>query len=977
MLKHTVHALCNFRHHSMNIDLLGDGTTMLTIHGSSSPGISLSADPACYQLALLSDIEFVPSSSGPTKRKSGPTERKLAEENLWYVFGRGRYNPANEFPGGVSVAVIDAALLQMREGERATIELSSPPGTLQFKFSRVETAETSREISKSYREALTLSNADRTVHNPERRLFVMSDVNLARAPTVQCWADRSQYFPLFVHKRYSVFLRCRRFGKSVFIETLAEFFRRPAVYTNPSFLVSQMAFRANQCTSDSPLVWNPSGRAKFGTHYFPPCPVAVFDFLEFKPDGDSESKVNMEFKRFIQETYLDAMKRFSPEVQPKEIDISNNSSCTDCLLEVIMSLSAVSPTGRIVVLVDEYDSLLNRMHGKEQLSFVREKHEDFYECLMLRREAILCCVVTGVMRWSLHNLFSGANEFYDLTLDPFTASLCGLTEEEVGIMVTKRFAEQQDHVLAVLKKNLNRYRFSPCSETRVYSPHYVMLATIKEKVNGWSDSGESECIQDPIMRKDLADRVENSRSHTTMSVSTYFPEITALLQMPITMTVKQLKLAGELSTIGLAAKLFFCGLCTIVNTDLLSMKPLSDNTVIELDFPCDATKDFMESELLAALRVRGISVGENYFSAPAAIIGKSLSCSPPNWLLFFTTLNQLLGAPASTPQSKEDRAEEHCRCIFTALSLFYRNWGPDTEEGCVQGKSDIQEKSDMQGNSDMHIYLDPRSSFRVQRTQKKYPQVVFEFKVKDYGSQKEPINTRLHSAKLAAKDETTLVSIDGDKVAHGAVKQTQLTNYSLTMRSLDRKCLISDVYRIGIVINRATGFIQVVEFEGGMQYHVSVDTLTGDLSFVTLFLGHEFYTNELYRAPGKQPNYNVNAFKKEFESHQFNLMSFMMAEVDDYRLAGVGAPFVVNVMNEVRGTLPPVNSIILCRKLAQHNTMTIVGDFVQDQGHIELLMKWLADKKLPSAASDGNEVPLGLRLAFRTVQFIDNALSGM
>jgi len=92
----------------------------------------------------------------------------------------------------------------------------------------------------------------------------------------------------------------------------------------------------------------------------------------------------------------------------------------------------------VVVLVDEYDKpILDCIADPVVAADVREGLKDFYSVLKDNDAHLKFVFLTGVSKFSKVSLFSGLNNLTDVTLDPRFATICGWTETEL----TACFAE--------------------------------------------------------------------------------------------------------------------------------------------------------------------------------------------------------------------------------------------------------------------------------------------------------------------------------------------------------------------------------------------------------------------------------------------------------------------------------------------------------------------------------------------------------
>lgn len=93
---------------------------------------------------------------------------------------------------------------------------------------------------------------------------------------------------------------------------------------------------------------------------------------------------------------------------------------------------AQSTGQRVVVLVDEYDKpILDRIEDPEIACQLRDELKDLYSVLKDADEHIKFIFLTGVSKFSKVSLFSGLNNLNDITLDKRYSDICGYTDADV------------------------------------------------------------------------------------------------------------------------------------------------------------------------------------------------------------------------------------------------------------------------------------------------------------------------------------------------------------------------------------------------------------------------------------------------------------------------------------------------------------------------------------------------------------------
>jgi hypothetical protein len=87
---------------------------------------------------------------------------------------------------------------------------------------------------------------------------------------------------------------------------------------------------------------------------------------------------------------------------------------------------------RVVILVDEYDKpILDRIEEPDVAREIREGLKDFYAVIKDSDTHIHFAFLSGVSKFSKVSLFSGLNNLQDITLDARYSAICGYTDDDV------------------------------------------------------------------------------------------------------------------------------------------------------------------------------------------------------------------------------------------------------------------------------------------------------------------------------------------------------------------------------------------------------------------------------------------------------------------------------------------------------------------------------------------------------------------
>lgn len=156
--------------------------------------------------------------------------------------------------------------------------------------------------------------------------------------------------------------------------------------------------------------------------------------------------------------------------------------------------AAYKKHGDVVILVDEYDKpILDHITDTETARAMRDRLKNIYSVIKDGDAFIKFVFITGVSKFSKVNLFSGLNNLEDITLDHRYATICGYTQND--LLTT--FKDHLKHAdMAKVKDWYNGYNYLG---DKVYNPFDILLFISKgvDTFNGywWSTGNPSFLIE--------------------------------------------------------------------------------------------------------------------------------------------------------------------------------------------------------------------------------------------------------------------------------------------------------------------------------------------------------------------------------------------------------------------------------------------------------------------------------------------------
>lgn len=297
--------------------------------------------------------------------------------------------------------------------------------------------------------------------------------------------------------------RPRRFGKSLFIDTLKELFEG-----------NESLFRGLAVHDH----WD------WATKY----PVLRFSFgsQEYRHTDGLQHSLHTQLSHLEQRL----------DVTPQFEDIGGRFA--DLLVQVHKK------TGHpVVVLVDEYDKpILDAIDTPEVARDNRDFLSGFYGTLKDYDAHIKFSMLTGVSKFSKVSLFSGLNNLYDITLDKDYSTVCGYTDHDIDTVFA---AELPGLDREEIRDWYNGYNWLG---EGVYNP-FDILQLFKRRIfqNYWFETGTPTFLVNLLFKRQVPTlQLDNMLSSSSMLSSFDVEDMTteALLFQTGYLTIKHSRRAG-------------------------------------------------------------------------------------------------------------------------------------------------------------------------------------------------------------------------------------------------------------------------------------------------------------------------------------------------------------------------------------------------------------------------------------------------
>ena len=258
------------------------------------------------------------------------------------------------------------------------------------------------------------------------------------------YVDKTEYIEKLENlaERYIMFLRPRKFGKTLFTSVLENY------------------YDINKKDKFEKL---------FGETYIGKKPTETknsyyilrFNFSGINTKGE-ETTINT-FKEKVTASIQDFIDRY-------KLDFYLNPELTSegLLNNLIIAFKNQKNGEKLYVIIDEYDHFANELLSFKTDSFKKLVSKNgqirkWYEVLKEGTETVVDRIfITGVAPITLDSMTSGFNIVKDLTQDRTFNETMGFTEEElIRIMENQEISkEEQEKLLPIMKENYDGYRFS-------------------------------------------------------------------------------------------------------------------------------------------------------------------------------------------------------------------------------------------------------------------------------------------------------------------------------------------------------------------------------------------------------------------------------------------------------------------------------------------------------------------------------------
>jgi hypothetical protein len=236
-------------------------------------------------------------------------------------------------------------------------------------------------------------------------------------------------YDLIENYQYAFLSRPRRFGKSLFLDTLHNIFEGKKEYFEGLAIYDKWDWE----------------------HSYPVIRI------DWSGDFKTQESTNQTILKVLQ---------YNQERLGIECDKTDNAS--NCFSDLIKK-SYEKYQKPVVILIDEYDKpILDNLENTQRALENRDFLRSFYVMMKANDAYIKFAFLTGISKFSKANIFSGLNNLTDISLKPKYGNICGYTQNDIE---TTFLPYLQGVDLLKMKEWYNGYNFLG---DKVYNPFDIL-----------------------------------------------------------------------------------------------------------------------------------------------------------------------------------------------------------------------------------------------------------------------------------------------------------------------------------------------------------------------------------------------------------------------------------------------------------------------------------------------------------------------
>ena len=326
------------------------------------------------------------------------------------------------------------------------------------------------------------------------------------------YVDKSMFVDKLASQgKYYFLSRPRRFGKSLFLDTLKQ-----------AFLGNKKVFEGLYLEHH----WDWS---------------VVYPVIEISYSLNDSFQNPRELKETIQSILHDNAQVYGVPIRGKQYHIQFKNLIRDLHKKF---------NQKVVVLIDEYDKpILDAIEDTKRAENLRDVLKGFYGTIKNLDAYLKFVFLTGVSKFAKAGIFSGLNNLTDLSMNEQFADICGITEQELEnvykapiVALSKKLELTHTECLDRIKLWYNGYRFTSANVS-VYNPFSTLNLFFEQSFkNYWFQTGTPSfliklMLKDKYAFKDLENSSIEMNDTSTFELDNL--DLTQLLFQTGYLTIKE------------------------------------------------------------------------------------------------------------------------------------------------------------------------------------------------------------------------------------------------------------------------------------------------------------------------------------------------------------------------------------------------------------------------------------------------------
>ncbi|MDR1820091.1 MAG: AAA family ATPase [Methanobrevibacter sp.] len=194
------------------------------------------------------------------------------------------------------------------------------------------------------------------------------------------------------------------------------------------------------------------------------------------------------------------------------IKLIENTSYISKFTKLIKELSKLSKTNEIVILIDEYDApIIDNINNTELADENRKILQNFYNVLKNSEEYVKFVFVTGLSKFTKTSIFSKFNNLKELSLNDDYSTICGITHQELEDNYHEHIQNIADENNYTYKEAMNKFNhfydgYSWDGENNVFNPYSTLNALDERKfLSFWFSTGTPTFIAEIFKNKKVTE----------------------------------------------------------------------------------------------------------------------------------------------------------------------------------------------------------------------------------------------------------------------------------------------------------------------------------------------------------------------------------------------------------------------------------------------------------------------------------------